>query len=88
MTMTMSKTDIYYRAYDTCTEWSGPIRATPEAAEADAGRHDAGCEQQGGYGSTIIVTEDPECPGRLVDLDGVPVWPPHGRATGAAQWLP
>lgn len=77
---------IEYRAYDTTTEWSGPVRSTIEAAEADADRHNRGCAKQGGYGSAIVVTRDPDSETRLVDLDGASVWPPHGRSTGAARW--
>jgi hypothetical protein len=57
-----------YRAYDTTTEWSGPVR-------------------QGGYGSAIVVTRDPEASGRIVDLEGQTVWPPDGRSCGAARWV-
>lgn len=72
-----------YRAYDTTTEWSGPVRDSVEAAERDAQRHNDGCAAQGGYGSAIVVANDD---GRLVTLDGEYVWPPHGRTTGAAIW--
>lgn len=75
-----------YRAYDVLTEWSGPVRSTVHAAERDADSHNAGCARQGGYGSAIVVTRDPESPSRLVDLEGESVWPPHGRSCGAARW--
>lgn len=75
-----------FRAYDTVTEWSGPVRTTIESALADAERHDAGCAAQGGYGSAIVVTRDAESPDLLIDLDGETVWPPHGQSTGAARW--
>lgn len=76
-----------FRAYDTVTEWSGPVRDTVEAAEKDAARHNRGCAKQGGYGSAEVVTRDPEAPSRLVDLRGKSVWPPHGRSCGAARWV-
>ena len=72
-----------YRAYDTTTEWSGPVRKTIVDAQRDADKHDEGCASQGGYGSAIVVQRDG---GRLADLDGEPVWPPHGMTCGAARW--
>ena len=72
-----------YLAYDTTTEWSGTPRATGAEAELDAQKHNRGCAGQGGYGSARAVTRDGD---RIADLDGAPVWPPHGRATGAAYW--
>jgi len=73
-----------YRAYDTSTEWSGPVHADADLAAADAAAHNEGCAEQGGYGSAIVVrrTDDD----RLEDLDGEPVWPPYGRGCGAAHW--
>lgn len=79
---------IEYRAYDTVTEWLGPVRTALVDAEADATRHNAGCAQQGGYGSAIVVRQDPDAPGRCVTLEGQPVWPPHGRSCGSARWRP
>lgn len=81
MTMT---TNNEYRAYDTTTEWSGPVRTSVEAAERDAARHNDGCAKQGGYGSAIVVTR---AGNRLADLHGKTVWPPHGRSDGAARWV-
>ena len=81
----MSATE--YRAYDTTTEWSGPVRASVDEAGRDADEHNVGCVRQGGYGRAIVVTRDPEAPGRLVDTDGDTVWPPHGRSCGAARWV-
>ena len=77
-----------YRAYDTATEWMGRRRATIDAANADAVRHNEGCESQGGYGSAIVVRRDENGIGsRCETLDGKTVWPPHGRGTGAVCWL-
>lgn len=73
----------YYRAYDTTTEWMGPIRTALSTAKRDAEQHDDGCVSQGGYGSAIVVRE---VDGRCVTLDGEYVWPPHGRSTGAVRW--
>jgi hypothetical protein len=81
----MMTTTTEYRAYDTTTEWSGPVRATIEAAQRDATRHNSGCEEQGGYGSAVVV-QRLDGGGRLADLDGQAVWPPHGRTSGAARW--
>lgn len=75
-----------YRAYDTTTEWLGPIRGTEQLAHFDCADHNRGCAKQGGYGSAIVVTQDPESEGRCVDLDCEPVWPPHGRSTGSVRW--
>lgn len=75
-----------YRAYDTTTEWMGPVRDTWEAASEDARAHNEGCASQGGYGSAIVVREDPRAPGRCVGLDGESVWPPFGRSHGAVRW--
>lgn len=75
-----------YRAYNTITEWSGPVRSTLDAADRDADLHNSGCAEQGGYGSAIVVMRDPDVPSRLVDLDGNTVWPPHGRSCGSACW--
>ena len=75
-----------YRAYDVVTEWSGPPRATTEEAQTDVYNHNVGCAQQGGYGRAMVCMRDPDCFGRLVDLDGIPVWPPHGRSCGSARW--
>lgn len=78
-----TETATEYRAYDVTTEWSGPVRTTEEAARRDAARHNHGCADQGGYGSARVVTRDGA---RIANLDGSPVWPPHGRSTGAAYW--
>ena len=61
----------------------------PTVAEAlrDCNRHNRGCARQGGYGSAIVVQRDPDAEGRLVDLDGKTIWPPHGRGAGAAEWV-
>lgn len=76
-----------YRAYDTTTEWMGRPRATVEAAQADADRHNDGCASQGGYGSAIVVRRDEDGTGdRCETLDGETVWPPHGRSCGAVRW--
>lgn len=72
-----------YRAYDTVTEWQGPVRDSVKAAQADADRHNEGCAAQGGYGSADVVTERD---GRCVTLAGEYIWPPHGRSCGAARW--
>jgi hypothetical protein len=74
-----------FRAYDTVTEWSGPVRATEAEAEKDADRHDAYCVRQGGYGSAIVVRRTDG--DRLETVDGKTVWPPHGRTSGAARWV-
>ena len=78
---------IEFRAYDTITEWSGPVRADRDKAQKDADRHNDGCARHGGYGSAIVVRQDPEAAGRIIDLEGNSVWPPHGRSTGAARWM-
>lgn len=74
-----------YRAYDTTTEWSGKVRTSIREAQADADEHNRGCASQGGYGSAIVV-QRLDGGNRLADLDGEPVWPPHGQGTGAARW--
>jgi hypothetical protein len=84
MTITTSTTLDAYRAYDTCTEWSGPVRSTAVAAARDADRHNAGCAKQGGGGSAIVVTREGD---RLATPSGRTVWPPHGRSMGAARWV-
>lgn len=86
MTTTTATTLAAYRAYDTCTEWSGPVRSTLAAAQRDATRHNDGCAKQGGYGSAIVVTRL-DGGDRLATLGGRTVWPPHGRTTGAARWV-
>lgn len=73
-----------FRAYDKVTEWSGPVRQTEAAAAADASRHNRSLAAQGGYGSAIVAVNDD---GRLRDLDGRWIWPPHGRGCGAAEWV-
>lgn len=75
-----------FRAYDTVTEWMGPVRDTEERAQKDAASHNRGCVRQGGYGSAIVITEDPECEGRCATLDGQPVWPPSDRSRGSVEW--
>ena len=57
------------------TEWSGPVRATADEAEQDAAEHNAGCAAQGGFGSAIVVTRDPEAPRRLVIVSGQEIRP-------------
>jgi hypothetical protein len=84
-TITISTTLAAYRAYDTCTEWSGPVRSTAVAAQRDADRHNDGCGGQGGGGSAIVVTRLEG--DRLATPSGRTVWPPHGRTTGAARWV-
>lgn len=76
-----------YRAYDITTEWQGEPRDTAEQAELDAEQHNHGCARQGGYGSAVVVQRDHESPGRCVDLDGDPIWPPHGRSSGSVRWI-
>ena len=72
-----------YRAYDTVTAWMGRERPTMSAAEYDAHEHNAGCVEQGGYGSAIVVTP---IDGICHTLDGSAVWPSHGRSSGAVRW--
>lgn len=72
-----------FRAYDTTTDWRGPVRDTAAEANADANAHDADLRAAGGYGSALVVTSRN---GRMVDLAGVYVYPPHGRTNGAARW--
>lgn len=78
------------RAYDTTTEWSGPVRNSIGEAWDDAERHNEACAKKGGYGSAVVVRRDPEAPSRLVYADGEnvgeTVWPPSGRTNGAARW--
>ena len=82
-----------YRAYDTVTEWSGPIRDTAEAAERDATAHNKACAQPGrlgnaSYGSAIVVTRDPNTDtDRCVDLGGRTVWPQGSHTHGSARWV-
>ena len=77
---------VEFRAYDVTTEWSGPARTDYDAAVGDAHGHNRRCSAQGGYGSAIVALRDPAAPSRLMDADGAPIWPPHGRGTGAARW--
>ena len=72
-----------FRAYDTVTEWRGPVRDNPEAARGDARHHNRGLRAVGGFGSALVIQPDPESPERAVDLHGVPVWPTHGRSSGS-----
>jgi hypothetical protein len=74
-----------YRAYDTTTEYLGPVRTSIREAQSDCDAHNQGCVQQGGYGSAIVV-QRLDGGNRCADLDGNPVWPPHGQSTGAARW--
>ena len=87
---TATAPSLQVRAYDTTTEWSGPVRSSIGEAWDDAEAHNEGCRTQGGYGSAIVVRRDPEAPSRLVYADGEnvgeSVWPPHGRSNGAARW--
>ena len=73
-----------YRAYDTVTEWMGPVRLDEAKAQDDADRHNEGCVRQGGYGSAIVVVKTDA--GRCADLYSEAVWPPHGRTSGAVRW--
>lgn len=76
-----------YRAYDTTTEWMGRTRATIDAAQADADRHNQSCVDQGGYGSALVVRRDEDGTGsRCETLNGETVWPQHGRGNGAVRW--
>lgn len=76
-----------YRAYDLTTEWMGAVRDSVERAESDASAHNRGCAKQGGYGSAIVVTRDPESQNRCVEAStGNVVWPPHGRSNGSVRW--
>ena len=76
-----------YRAYDKVTEWSGQVHHSVWRAQQDADRHNRGMRKQGGYGSAFVVQPHPEAEGRLADLQGTTVWPPHGRGSGAARWI-
>lgn len=61
----------------------GPIRATEAEAEADLERDRSGCAAQGGYSDRQVYAIDED--GYLVDHDGEPVWPSHGRSNGAVR---
>lgn len=77
-----------WRAYDTVTGWMGEARDSRDRAERDASRHNRGCVAQGGYGSAIVVTPDPDDAELCVAADtGETVWPARGRDCGAVRWL-
>jgi len=72
-----------YVAYDVVTEWQSRATTTEEHASRLARAHNRRCGAVGGYGSAVVcvVVE-----GRLYDTGGGPIWPPHGRSTGAVQY--
>lgn len=73
-----------FRAYDTTTEWMGPVRLTADAADSDAVKHNRAMKRQGGYGTAIVVHRGND--DRCYDVDGEAVWPPHGKSTGAVRF--
>jgi len=79
----MSEHTEEFRAYDKVTEWSGPIRTDVDAAWKDVERHNQTCAAQGGYGSAVVGVNDD---GRMRDLDGNWIWPPHGMSCGAVRF--
>ena len=65
----------------------GPVRATVAEAQRDVEVHGRLMVAQGGFGDALVVRRDEGGAGdRCETLDGVPVWPPHGRSTGAVRW--
>jgi len=72
-----------YRAYETLTDWSGPVRATESEAEADVEERNRVIRARGGIVSAVIAQRQND---RLASLDGEPIWPPYGRTHGAARW--
>lgn len=61
----------------------GPIRDEEIEAQADLMEDRDGCASQGGYSDRMVYEIDKD--GYLMDDDGNPVWPPHGRSTGAVR---
>lgn len=61
----------------------GPIRNTREAAERDLAKDREGCRDQGGYSDRSVYAIDAD--GYLMQEDGSPVWPSHGRSSGAVK---
>lgn len=67
----------------------GPIRSTYAEARADLVSDARGCISQGGYTDRRVVAVSES--GRLVEVDDegaptdVPVWPSHGRSSGAVR---
>lgn len=74
-----------YRAISVQSDYQGPVRTTVAAAQADADEHDAYHRAQGGFARATVVTRDGD---RCATLDGEPVWPSHGRSSGALRWRP
>jgi len=72
-----------YRAYETLTDWSGPVRATESEAESDVEERNRVIRARGGIASAVIARRRND---RLASLDGEPIWPPYGRSHGAARW--
>jgi len=72
-----------YRAYETLTDWSGPVRATESEAESDVEERNRVIRARGGITSAVIARRRND---RLASLDGEPIWPPYGRTHGAARW--
>jgi hypothetical protein len=72
-----------YTTYGHVRGQCGHVHETMEAAEACAARDGDGCHSQGGYSDRhgYVVDED----GYLVTRSGNPVWPAHGRSTGAVR---
>ena len=61
----------------------GQIRTSREKAMADLADDHAGCATQGGYSDRDIYEIDAD--GYLIDENGEPVWPPHGKSCGAVR---
>lgn len=73
-----------YRAYEVLTDWSGPVRDDAESAWLDAEERNRAIGARGGTPSAVAARRDGY---RLVYADsGSPIWPPSGRANGAARW--
>lgn len=74
-----------YRALSTQSDYQGPVRTTIADAQKDADAHDAHHRAQGGFARAAVVTRDGD---RCATLTGEPVWPSHGRSSGAVRWRP
>ncbi len=61
----------------------GPVRTTQDEAFRDLALDRHGCVMQGGYSDRDVVRITDT--GRLETLTGEPVWPSHGRSTGAVR---
>ena len=72
-----------YTTYGHVRRLCGHHHRSESAAGQCVARDQNGCASQGGYSDRSVYAIDSD--GYLAHADGSPVWPAHGRSTGAVR---